>query len=206
MLLERVGLSNRMKHHPQQLSGGERQRVAIARALASEPVALLLDEPFGALDVSTRGALRSELRAFLAGCALPTVLVAHDPVDAFALGDRVAVMERGDDPREFASRLASETVAIPRLGVLAVDVDRDLAGRMPWLREPGGVLVAAWSVDAPASQSGLQPGDVIRALNDVAVADAASLGATVAAMGAGAPAVLTIERAGRRLLLAFEID
>jgi molybdate transport system ATP-binding protein len=69
--------------------------VAIARALASEPVALLLDEPFGALDVSTRGALRSELRSFLAGCALPTVLVAHDPVDAFALGDRVAVMEHG---------------------------------------------------------------------------------------------------------------
>jgi serine protease Do len=119
---------------------------------------------------------------------------------------RVAVSERGDDPREFASRLASETVAIPRLGVLAVDVDRDLAGRMPWLREPGGVLVAAWSVDAPAAQSGLQPGDVVRALNGVAVAGAASLGATVAAMGAGAPAVLTIERAGRRLLLAFEID
>jgi molybdate transport system ATP-binding protein len=93
--LERLGLSALGDRRVGSISGGERQRVALARALASEPRALLLDEPFAALDVSTRGALRSELKAFLAGCALPTVLVAHDPVDAFALGDRVAVMERG---------------------------------------------------------------------------------------------------------------
>jgi molybdate transport system ATP-binding protein len=93
--LERLGLSALGDRRAGGLSGGERQRVALARALASEPVALLLDEPFAALDVSTRGTLRSELKAFLAGCALPTVLVAHDPVDAFALGDRMAVMERG---------------------------------------------------------------------------------------------------------------
>jgi molybdate transport system ATP-binding protein len=93
--LERLGLGALEGRRVGGISGGERQRVALARALASEPRVLLLDEPFAALDVSTRGALRSELRAFLAGCALPTVLVAHDPVDAFALGDRVAVLERG---------------------------------------------------------------------------------------------------------------
>jgi molybdate transport system ATP-binding protein len=93
--LDTLGLSALGDRGVGGISGGERQRVAIARALASEPAALLLDEPFGALDVATRGALRSDLRAFLARCALPTVLVAHDPVDAFALADRVAVTERG---------------------------------------------------------------------------------------------------------------
>jgi len=93
--LERLGLTALGDRPVRAISGGESQRVALARALASEPRALLLDEPFAALDVPSRGALRSELRGFLAGCALPTVLVAHDPVDAFALGDRVAVMERG---------------------------------------------------------------------------------------------------------------
>jgi molybdate transport system ATP-binding protein len=93
--LERLGLAGLGDRRVDGISGGERQRVALARALASEPKALLLDEPFAALDVSTRGSLRSDLRAFLRDCALPTVLVAHDPVDAFALGDRVAVLELG---------------------------------------------------------------------------------------------------------------
>jgi molybdate transport system ATP-binding protein len=93
--LERLGLGGLEARRVDGLSGGQRQRVALARALASEPRALLLDEPFGALDVATRGSVRSQLRAFLAGCGLPTLLVAHDPVDAFALGDRVAVLEQG---------------------------------------------------------------------------------------------------------------
>jgi molybdate transport system ATP-binding protein len=69
--------------------------VALARALAAEPRALLLDEPLAALDVSTRGAVRSELRRFLAECGLPTLLVTHDPVDALAFGDRIVVLEDG---------------------------------------------------------------------------------------------------------------
>ncbi len=86
--LERLSLAGLADRPVGALSGGERQRVALARALAAEPLALALDEPFAAVDVKTRGALRAE-------CALPTVLVAHDPVDAFALGDRVAVLEEG---------------------------------------------------------------------------------------------------------------
>lgn len=93
--LERLSLAGLADRPIGALSGGERQRVALARALAAEPLALALDEPFAAVDVKTRGALRAEVRAFLAECALPTVLVAHDPVDAFALGDRVAVLEEG---------------------------------------------------------------------------------------------------------------
>jgi molybdate transport system ATP-binding protein len=93
--LERVGLTHLASRRPRDLSGGEQQRVALARALASGARALLLDEPFGALDVATRAVLRGELRAVLREAALPALVVTHDPVDALALGDRVAVLENG---------------------------------------------------------------------------------------------------------------
>jgi molybdate transport system ATP-binding protein len=118
--LDRLRLGELGERRVDGISGGERQRVALARALASEPKALLLDEPFAALDVSTRGTLRSELRAFLAGCALPTVIVAHDPVDAFALGDRVAVLEEG---RLAQAGRHEDLLAHPRSAFVA-----DLAG------------------------------------------------------------------------------
>ena len=93
--IDRLGLAGLGDRRVADISGGQRQRVALARALASEPRLLLLDEPFGSLDVATRGVVRSELRRFLADCGLPTVLVTHDPVDALALAERIAVLEDG---------------------------------------------------------------------------------------------------------------
>ena len=93
--LERVGLTPAARRRPRDLTGGEQQRVARARALAFGARARLLDEPVGALDVTTRAVLRAELRAVLREVALPALVVTHDPVDALALGDRVAVLEAG---------------------------------------------------------------------------------------------------------------
>lgn len=93
--LERFGLSGLARERVTALAGGEKQRVALARALASGAKALLLDEPFAALDVATRTAVRGELRRHLAASGLPTVFVTHDPFDAVALGDRLAVLEGG---------------------------------------------------------------------------------------------------------------
>lgn len=93
--LDRLGLLGHAQRSVADLSGGERQRVALARALASGPSAILLDEPFASLDARTRAHVRGELRTFLREVALPTVLVTHDPVDALALGDRLAVIEAG---------------------------------------------------------------------------------------------------------------
>jgi len=93
--IARLGLAGLEERHVAALSGGQRQRVALARAVAAEPRVLLLDEPFGSLDIATRGAVRSELRVFLRECKLPTLLVTHDAVDALALGDRIAVLEAG---------------------------------------------------------------------------------------------------------------
>ena len=93
--LDRIGLSDLANSKPSQLSGGQAQRVALARALAVEPRLLLLDEPMSALDVRARAEVRRDLRAHLDDRPLTTLLITHDPVDAFALADRVMVIEDG---------------------------------------------------------------------------------------------------------------
>jgi osmoprotectant transport system ATP-binding protein len=80
---------------PDELSGGQRQRVGIARALAADPPVLLMDEPFGALDPITRAELRAEFRGIQARLHKSVVVVTHDMAEAFALGDRVGVLEAG---------------------------------------------------------------------------------------------------------------
>ncbi|MCU0267672.1 MAG: ABC transporter ATP-binding protein [Acidimicrobiales bacterium] len=93
--LARLGIAELAHVRPRALSGGQAQRVALVRALATEPRALLLDEPLAALDAGTRVETRRDLRRYLAEFAGPTLLVTHDPVDALTLADRVAVLERG---------------------------------------------------------------------------------------------------------------
>jgi thiamine transport system ATP-binding protein len=90
-----VGLAG-SEHRPvRELSGGEQQRVALARAIAPEPTLLMLDEPLGALDRRLREHLANELRELFDRLDLTVLLVTHDQDEAFALGDRVAVMHEG---------------------------------------------------------------------------------------------------------------
>lgn len=93
--LEQVGLGQHLRARPRELSGGQAQRVALARALAIGPRLLLLDEPLAALDVGTRRQVRRDLRAHLDGFDGVRILVTHDPVDAYALADRVAIFDHG---------------------------------------------------------------------------------------------------------------
>ena len=85
------------KHrYPHELSGGQSQRVALARALAPGTSLVLLDEPFCSLDVEVRSKLRSELTSVLKSCSASALLVTHDPHEALAICDRVAVLRRGE--------------------------------------------------------------------------------------------------------------
>jgi molybdate transport system ATP-binding protein len=93
--LERLDLTKLAKRRPRQLSGGQAQRVALARALATEPAALLLDEPLAALDITTRSRLRRVLAAHLAEYPGPRLLITHEPADAFLLADTIHVVEDG---------------------------------------------------------------------------------------------------------------
>ena len=94
-LLALVRLEGLGKRYPAQLSGGQRQRVALARALARDPRFLLLDEPFGALDAKVRHELREALRAIHDRLGLTSIFVTHDREEAFALADKVALLNAG---------------------------------------------------------------------------------------------------------------
>jgi molybdate transport system ATP-binding protein len=109
--LERVGLADHAGHRPRALSGGQAQRVALARALATEPRLLLLDEPLAALDAGTRGDVRRDLRRHLTTFDGVRLLVTHDPVDAYALADRVVILEAG---RVVQTGTFDEVTAHPR--------------------------------------------------------------------------------------------
>ncbi|MEW6730385.1 MAG: ABC transporter ATP-binding protein [Acidobacteriota bacterium] len=91
-LVQLEGLRDRQIH---QLSGGQQQRVAIARALAIEPTVLLLDEPLSNLDVALREQTGQQLRALIEKLRITTIFVTHDQQDAFALTDRVALINQG---------------------------------------------------------------------------------------------------------------
>ena len=93
--LERVGLAEYTNQRPRALSGGQAQRAALARALATNPRLLLLDEPLAALDAGTRSSVRRDLRRYLETVEGMRILVTHDPVDAYALADRVAILDAG---------------------------------------------------------------------------------------------------------------
>ncbi len=115
-LVEMLGLAGLEQRRPYQLSGGQQQRVAIGRALAFEPELLLLDEPFSALDPVTKAGLIEELLAIHQRLGLTTVLVTHDPYEAYTLSNRMLVLDRGHilqvGPKdEVFHRPASATVA-----------------------------------------------------------------------------------------------
>lgn len=94
-LLKLIGLEGMGDRMPWQLSGGQQQRVALARALAYEPSVLLLDEPFGALDVKIRAQLRQNLLEIQRQLNVTTILVTHDQDEAFELADRIGIIEGG---------------------------------------------------------------------------------------------------------------
>lgn len=115
-LLRLVALEGMDDRLPTQLSGGQQQRVAVARALAHKPPVLLLDEPFGALDAKIREELRRTIRQVQRELNITTVLVTHDQEEAFALADRIGVMNLGrllesGKPDELYARPATRFVA-----------------------------------------------------------------------------------------------
>ena len=137
-LLALVGLPGSEGKYPAQLSGGQQQRIALARALATSPGLLLLDEPLSALDAIVRVKLRSEIRSLQRKLGVTTIMVTHDQEEAFAVADRIVVMNQG---------------TIEQVGT-AMDVYRDPAtlfvadfvGRinaLPAVAQGGGLRVGA---------------------------------------------------------------
>jgi multiple sugar transport system ATP-binding protein len=90
-----LGIGHLLKRKPRELSGGERQRVALARAMVRQPTVFLLDEPLSNLDAKLRASAREEIESFQKRVGTTTIYVTHDQVEAMAMGDRVAVLNKG---------------------------------------------------------------------------------------------------------------
>jgi len=150
--LQLTGLTGLERRYPHQLSGGQQQRTALARALAPGPGLILLDEPFNALDMALRQAVCADVVALLRAAGSTAILVTHDPQEAFASADLVAVMRHGTvaqcaDPATLyrrpvdadVARLTGATLFLD--GVLCDDRVETVLGMVPV--EPGGVRSGA---------------------------------------------------------------
>jgi len=160
-----------------ELSGGQQQRVALARALAPNPAALLLDEPFAALDMELRRIFRRELRSMLAGSGIPALLVTHDREEALALADSIQVINEG---RPLARGEPLDILGQPGLGRVArlVGVENLFHMRVESRNHRDGTMVCVGGglrievpVDRPPAFSGQAPLEPDAAADDrVAVA------------------------------------
>ena len=147
-LLELLGLKGLELRYPHQLSGGQKQRLALARALAPAPKLVLLDEPFSNLDVEVRLRLRSELSSVLQVCGATGLIVTHDPGEALAICDRVAVMRDGELHQCATPRALVDDPASPFVGRFV------LQGNLLPLDGPMHCLIGPLEGDSPQPGSG----------------------------------------------------
>jgi multiple sugar transport system ATP-binding protein len=163
-----LGLDQLLDRKPRALSGGQRQRVAMGRAIVREPQAFLMDEPLSNLDAKLRVQMRAEIARLQGELGVTTMYVTHDQVEAMTMGDRVAVMRKGElqqvaDPQELYERPVNLFVAgfigspamnliegelersngrlDVKIGSASVEVDEELASRRPALKAYEGKKV-----------------------------------------------------------------
>lgn len=163
--LDMLGIGALAAVGPLRLSGGERQRVALARAIAGGRQVLLLDEPLGALDATTRQRVRAELRGVLKRVHAAAVLVTHDYTDALAFGHRILVMDRGGAAQEGTRE---ELLLAPRsrfvadfTGVNYFEGHAVAGEGQPRRVHVGGVVLSAVTEVAGAVSLSLLPTDVV---------------------------------------------
>jgi serine protease Do len=118
----------------------------------------------------------------------------------------VAVAERENDPTRFADLVSPERNIVPRLGVLALDIDERIRVMVGELRMPEGVLVAARSADSPAMEQTLEPGDIITSVNGAPLRALADLRSIVGRLPARAPVVFQVQRFGQLMFVALELE
>jgi iron(III) transport system ATP-binding protein len=165
----RIGIAHLADRYPHMLSGGEQQRVALARALAPRPRVVLMDEPFSNLDRGLRDGVRRETLDIIRTLGITAIVVTHDPEEALAIGDRVALMEKGrlleintgdvifNQPRTaYAAAFFSEVNRLPgslegntvstALGTFAAPADVD--GALEVLIRPHDLTIAHAGISA----------------------------------------------------------
>ncbi len=182
-VLALVGLEGAAERYPHELSGGQQQRVALARALAPQPDLLLLDEPFSNLDVDLRERLAQEVRNILKAAKATALLVTHDQLEAFAIGDVIGVMHEGqlhqwDDAYSLYHRPATRFVAdFIGHGVFTPATLREVDGQLV-VDTPVGTLTDVAECPLPCAYCEGQC-DVLLRADDIVHDDAAPVKAEI---------------------------
>jgi molybdate transport system ATP-binding protein len=193
--LDRMGLGEYAGQRPRALSGGQAQRTALARALATEPRLLLLDEPLAALDAGTRSTVRRDLRTFLSTFDGMRLLVTHDPVDAWALADRVAILEAG---RIVQTGTLAEVTAHPRTRYVADLVGVNLVS--------GNIVdgVLTTSTGATIVIADAPPGPALAIIRPQSVVLAADTPPTTSTRNSWPGTITDIDRLGTRVRIGLD--
>jgi osmoprotectant transport system ATP-binding protein len=156
-LLELIGLDPALgERYPAQLSGGQQQRVGVARALAADPLVMLMDEPFGAIDPINRERLQNEFLRLQAELRKTVLFVTHDIDEAIKMGDRIAVMREGGRVEQYAT--PAELLMAPATGFVEDFVGADRALKRLALMRVADIDL--W--EAPLAEAG-QPSAEVRA-------------------------------------------
>src|SRR5947208_3149708 len=150
-----LGLTPYLHRRPKELSGGQRQRVAMGRAIVRQPQVFLMDEPLSNLDAKLRVQMRAEIARIQHEVGVTTIYVTHDQVEAMTMGDRVAVMRRGElqqmaEPQKLYNApnnlFVASFIGSPAMNIVEADV----------MRGDGGVAVRIGDQELPV------PEDVVR--------------------------------------------
>ncbi|HET7591210.1 MAG TPA: ATP-binding cassette domain-containing protein [Solirubrobacterales bacterium] len=154
-LLALIGLDPELgDRYPAQLSGGQQQRVGVARALAADPLVMLMDEPFGAIDPINRERLQNEFLRLQAELRKTVLFVTHDIDEAIKMGDRIAVMREGGRVEQYAT--PAELLMAPANGFVEDFVGADRALKRLALMRVGDINL--W--EAPLAHVGQATGEV----------------------------------------------
>lgn len=163
-ILESFRIAPLRGRKPNELSGGERQRVALARSLVTDPMVLLLDEPLTALDALTKSEIIEDLRGWNASHGIPIIYVTHAVREAFALGERVVVL---DDGRILAQGTPQEVLNAPRHEIVAnlAGFENVFEATVQSVSESQGTMncgVGGSEVILEVPLGAVQPGEVVR--------------------------------------------
>jgi multiple sugar transport system ATP-binding protein len=176
-----LGLEPFLKRKPRALSGGQRQRVAMGRAIVRQPQAFLMDEPLSNLDAKLRVQMRAEIAGLQRTLGVTTIYVTHDQVEAMTMGDRVAVMRKGQlqqvaDPQTLydnpVNLFVGGFIGSPSMNMVEATLARQNGGMVAKVGEQQ-VVVDAHTLSARPALAGFEGKDVVLGIRPEDLEDAA---------------------------------
>jgi multiple sugar transport system ATP-binding protein len=207
-----LGLEPFLKRKPRALSGGQRQRVAMGRAIVREPAAFLMDEPLSNLDAKLRVQMRAEIAGIQHDLGVTTIYVTHDQVEAMTMGDRVAVMRKGElqqvaDPQTLYDRplnlFVGGFIGSPAMNMIEATLHRQNGGLVAKVGEQS-IAIEAAELQARPGLAAYEGRQVVLGIRPEDLEDAALASGTSDAHRLRGHADLT-EALGSEIMVHFSI-